>query len=150
VGDGGQCISAARGRDVRPFSASTAGAALEISGFREAAMAPADVAATPQHARPGTRARHVWADNLKVVLVVAVIVGHATLAWTGGVGNWVVYETPVREPLLTVLLLVTLVGALFAMPLFFLLAGTFTPRSPARKSTRVGQGLRPRRPGGQA
>lgn len=63
------------------------------------------------------------------------IVGHATLAWTG-VGVWVLREPQVREPLLSVLVLLAVVGALFAVPLFFLLAGLFTPQSLERKGLR--------------
>lgn len=78
----------------------------------------------------GHRLRYL--DNLKVVLVVGVIVGHVILAWTG-VGVWVTQEPPVREPLLSILILTAVIGALFAMPLFFLIAGLFTPASLARK-----------------
>lgn len=87
---------------------------------------------------PGTtahRARTAWADNLKVVLVAGVIAAHVTMAWTG-IGNWVFVEPPVREPLLTMLTLVTAVVSLFGLPLFFLLAGYFTPKSLARKGPR--------------
>ncbi|HSJ29568.1 MAG TPA: acyltransferase [Acidimicrobiia bacterium] len=76
--------------------------------------------------------RHAYADNLKVVLVVAVIVAHATIAWTD-VGEWVFTEPPLREPLLSLVMLVEIVGALFAIPLFFMVAGMFTPRSLQRK-----------------
>ena len=79
--------------------------------------------------------RRSWADNLKVVLVACVIVAHVTMAWTG-VGNWVFTETPVREPLWTLLVFVSGVGALFGMALFFAVAGLFTPPSLARKGTR--------------
>ncbi len=71
-------------------------------------------------------------DNLKTVLVAGVIVGHTTMAWTG-LGDWVFFEPPVREPLLTVLVLAEVVAALFAIPLFFFVAGLFTPRSFERK-----------------
>ena len=69
------------------------------------------------------------------MLVAGVIVAHTTMAWTG-VGNWVFRETPVREPLLTLLTLVAALGALFGMSLFFLIAGYFTPRSLERKGLR--------------
>ena len=87
---------------------------------------------SPRTSRSTPRSRTAWADNLKVVLVVGVIVGHAAMAWSG-FGNWVMFEPPVREPLLTVLVMLGVVGGLFAMPLFFLLAGTFTPASLQRK-----------------
>jgi glucan biosynthesis protein C len=86
----------------------------------------------PSAARPEMRSRYGYADNLKVVLVVGVIVAHATIAWTG-VGTWVFDEPHVREPLLTLAILLEVIGALFGMALFFFIAGVFTPRSLARK-----------------
>lgn len=86
--------------------------------------------ATSGHTDRSSRSRSM--DNLKVVLVIGVIVGHATMAWTG-VGDWVFIETPVREPLLTVLVLLSVVAALFAIPVFFFVAGMFTPPSLQRK-----------------
>ena len=83
----------------------------------------------------GAGFRAVWADNLKVVLVAGVVVAHTTMAWTH-VGDWVFLEPPVREPLLSVLTLLTAVVGLFGMPLFFLVAGYFTPGSLSRKGFR--------------
>ena len=80
----------------------------------------------------GTGSRHAGVDNLKIVLVTGVIVGHATMAWTN-VGNWIFEEPVVREPLLSLLVSVSMIGAAFAMPLFFLIAGAFTSGSLARK-----------------
>lgn len=80
----------------------------------------------------GRRARTTWADNLKIALVTGVIVAHAIMAWTG-VGNWVLEEPHVRDPLWSVLSLLAAVGGLFGMALFFLVAGYFTPRSFERK-----------------
>lgn len=81
---------------------------------------------------PITRTRHGSFDNLKVVLVCGVIVGHTTMAWTG-VGDWVFDEPHVRDPLLSLLVLVAVIGALFAIPVFFFVAGAFTPGSFRRK-----------------
>lgn len=83
--------------------------------------------------RSGSRLAGV--DNLKVLLVAGVIVAHATMAWTG-LPTWVFTEPPVREPLLTVLAMAELTGALFGMAAFFLLAGSFSPGSLARKGPR--------------
>jgi Acyltransferase family len=83
----------------------------------------------------GVQARQAGPDTLKLLLVVGVIVGHATMAWTG-VGTWVLTEPPVREPLLTLLSGIEVIAALFALALFFLIAGAFTPRSLARKGLR--------------
>ncbi len=57
-----------------------------------------------------SRPRHAYIDNPKVVLVVGVIVGHATMAWTG-VGDRVFDEPHVREPLLSILTLLAMIGA---------------------------------------
>ena len=73
-------------------------------------------------------------DNLKVVLVAAVIVAHTIIAWTG-IGTWVFEETPVREPMFSVLAL-SLIGSFFGMSLFFFVAGMFTAPSLARKGPR--------------
>jgi Acyltransferase family len=86
--------------------------------------------------KQATRTRLAYADNLKVVLVAGVIVAHVTMAFAGLTGAWVLNEPPVREPLLSLLDLSALVGALFGMPLFFLVAGMFTPRSLERKGLR--------------
>lgn len=80
--------------------------------------------------------RSGYADNLKVALVMGVVVAHVTMAWTALEGAWVFSEPPVREPLLSVLRLASIVGVLVGMPLFFLLAGMFTPGSLQRKGLR--------------
>ncbi len=93
------------------------------------------MSSVPEHSPLPVPTRSYYADNLKVLLVVGVIVGHALMAWTDNEA-WVLEEPPVREPLLTLLNLAALVSVLFAMPLFFLIAGRFTPRSLARKGLR--------------
>lgn len=97
-------------------------------------MARVDAARQADPARRAGRSRDAWADNLKVVLVVGVIVAHVTIAWTG-IGSWVFTEDPVREPLFSVLVLASS-GSLFGLAVFFLVAGMYTPRSLARKGTR--------------
>ena len=89
----------------------------------------------PPLGAPTTPPRHAYADNLKVLLVAGVIVGHVTMAWTVNEA-WVLDEPPVREPLLTLLNLGALVGVLFAMAAFFVIAGAFTPRSLESKGLR--------------
>jgi hypothetical protein len=85
-----------------------------------------------ERAASGTRLAYL--DNLKVTLVTGVIAGHAFVAWTG-FGSWYVYEPPLREPYLTLVVFPAFIGVLFAMGLFFLVAGLFTPGSLARKGT---------------
>jgi hypothetical protein len=79
--------------------------------------------------------RRAYLDNLKVVLVVGVIVAHAVIAWTP-FGVWVLREPSVREPLLSMLELTLLVGALLGLAPFFVIAGELTPGSFARKGLR--------------
>ena len=81
--------------------------------------------------------RLAWADNLKVALVAGVVLAHVILAWNGLEGAWVLSEPTVREPLLSILLLVAIVGIAFGMPLFFMVAGVFTPKSLHRRGTRL-------------
>ena len=97
-------------------------------------MAPVDAAPQARPAGQAGRSRQAWADNLKVVLVVGVIVAHVTIAWTG-VGSWVFTEEPVREPLFSLLVLASS-GSLFGLAVFFMIAGLFTPRSLERKGLR--------------
>jgi surface polysaccharide O-acyltransferase-like enzyme len=75
-------------------------------------------------------------DNLKVALVAGVISAHVTMAWADMPDAWVLNEPPVREPLLSVLRLAAIIGVLFGMPLFFMVAGMFTPASLRRKGFR--------------
>lgn len=98
-------------------------------------MSPLPTAAPPRAPTPAARPRWAYLDNLKTLLVVGVIVAHTTMAWTG-LGTWVFDEPRVREPLLSVVTLVAVIGSLFGMALFFLIAGLFTPASFARKGAR--------------
>ena len=79
------------------------------------------------YAAPSKPSRYVYADTLKVLLVAERdrrarhdgLRGERRL----GAGD----EPPVREPLETLLNLAALVGVLFAMSLFFLVAGAVHP-----------------------
>lgn len=97
-------------------------------------MAPIGTAPQAHVTGQSGRSRAAWADNLKVVLVVGVVVAHVTMAWTG-IGNWVFTEGPVREPLFSLLALMTS-ASLFGLAVFFMVAGLFTPRSLERKGLR--------------
>lgn len=87
---------------------------------------PAAVAAPP------IGRRRVYLDNLKVVLVAAVILGHAFITY-GDVGSWKYNEPSSSDPFNIVAGLVVALGSLFAMGLFFLIAGMLTPGSLRRK-----------------
>lgn len=83
--------------------------------------------------------RVAWIDRLKVLLIAAIIAGHAVLGYTGLEDVWP-YQW-VQEVRLTAVAdasVATLVlpPVLFAMGLFFLVAGLPSPESLARKGTR--------------
>ena len=81
---------------------------------------------------PGSRPRRAYLDNLKVVLVALVILGHAFITY-GDLGSWVYREQSDNEAYLIVAAAVVSLGSLFAMGLFFLIAGLLTPGPLARK-----------------
>jgi glucan biosynthesis protein C len=89
-------------------------------------------AVLPQVSPSPSRPRNPALDNLKVVLVVAVIVGHCFVAY-GAVGSWAYSEPSDNDAFNIVANLSMSLGVLFAMGLFFLIAGMLTPRSLARK-----------------
>lgn len=88
---------------------------------------------------PGWAARRVcYLDNLKVILIAAIIALHAVLGYVGSMAVW--SYTEVREATLNpvveavLLVLITPFG-LFMMTLLFLVAGLLTPPSLERKGT---------------
>jgi glucans biosynthesis protein C len=78
--------------------------------------------------------RRPYLDNLKVALVSVVIVGHVFITY-GDIGSWAYREPSDNQPFLIVAALVVSLGSLFAMGLFFLIAGLLTPRALAKKGT---------------
>jgi hypothetical protein len=77
----------------------------------------------------------VYLDNLKVGLVAAIIAGHAVIGYAA-IGSWPyqdVQEARLGSAAETAFTLMLGPPALFAMGLFFLLAGLLTPGSLARK-----------------
>ncbi len=80
-------------------------------------------------------ARRPYLDNLKVVLVSAVILGHVFITY-GDIGSWAYREPSDNDAFLVVAALVVSLGSLFAMGLFFLIAGLLTPHSLAKKGPR--------------
>jgi len=80
----------------------------------------------------------VYLDNLKVGLVAAIIAGHAVIGYAA-IGSWPyqdVQEVRLGSAAETAFTLVLGPPALFAMGLFFVLAGLLTPGSLARKGPR--------------
>ena len=89
--------------------------------------------------RPASHQRVAYLDNLKILLVAAIIATHGIAGYTSWEGAWA-YEpaAEVRLTEVTESLFGTLVlpAVLFAMGLFFLMSGLLTPGSLDRKGTR--------------
>ena len=81
------------------------------------------------------RPRRAYLDNLKVVLVVGVIVGHVLITYAD-VGTWSYRETSENDAFLIPSALVVALGSLFAMGVFFLIAGLLTPGPAGAQGTR--------------
>ncbi|HEX3198026.1 MAG TPA: acyltransferase [Propionibacteriaceae bacterium] len=79
--------------------------------------------------------RQLYVDNLKVILIAAVIAGHAVLGYTE-LDAWSyadVREVTLRPAVAYVLLAISAPFALLVIPLLFLIAGLLTPSSLDRK-----------------
>jgi Acyltransferase family len=79
--------------------------------------------------------RRAYLDNLKVILVAGVILGHAFITY-GDLGSWAYREPSSSAVFNLVAAVVVSLGSLFAMGLFFLMAGLLTPGPLARKGPR--------------
>lgn len=82
--------------------------------------------------------RQLYVDNLKVILIAAVIVGHAILGYTES-DSWSyadVREVTLSSVTAIVLFAVAAPFGLLIIPLLFLVAGLLTPPSVERKGTR--------------
>ena len=77
-------------------------------------------------------ARVPWVDQVKVLLVSAVIVTHCALTY-GANGSWFYHEQGAPAAMTAFLKILIALGALFAMGAFFFLAGCFVPDSLTRK-----------------
>jgi hypothetical protein len=84
----------------------------------------------------GAVVRSVCLDNLKVVLIAAIIAGHALAGYAPLGDAWPysnVREVTLSAPTLTVVLALVVPFVLFLIALLFLVAGLLTPASVARK-----------------
>ena len=95
--------------------------------------------ATPTRSAPTLPVREgrvAYLDNLKVLLVAAIIAGHSFLGYSGFKGAWPyqnVREVGLGAVSQAILAIPVLPAVLFAMGLFFLISGLVTPGSVARK-----------------
>jgi glucans biosynthesis protein C len=86
-------------------------------------------------ARPSARPRLAYLDNLRTMLITAIVLGHLSVTY-GVDADWIYYEGGEVSPLASMLvLMVVVIGISFAMGLFFIIAGYFTPAAYDRKGT---------------
>jgi len=83
-------------------------------------------------ATAGSPPRRAYLDNLKTVLVAGVITGHVFITYAD-VGSWAYREPSANKAFIIPAALYVALGSMFAMGLFFLIAGLFVPRALARK-----------------
>jgi fucose 4-O-acetylase-like acetyltransferase len=82
------------------------------------------------------RPRLAYLDNVRWVLITSVVLIHLSVTY-GVPADWTYYEGGEVAPLVSLpLLLVAAIGANFAMGLFFLIAGYFTPAAYDHKGSR--------------
>lgn len=82
-----------------------------------------------------TESRLLYLDNLKILLISAVIVAHAGMTY-GAAGSWVYEEPSLSDPVQVTLDVVIVLGVLFGLGLFFLMAGMLTPGPLQRQGPR--------------
>jgi hypothetical protein len=109
---------------------------------RERAAAAVSVAMRPERSdaaptsAPVGHQRLAYLDNLKIVFVAGVILGHAAITY-GAPGSWPYVEQELSSAATVILGLIIAVGAIFAMGLFFLLAGLVLPAAVDRSGPGV-------------
>jgi fucose 4-O-acetylase-like acetyltransferase len=100
-----------------------------VATVRTRAPPPPPVAREPY-------ARVAYLDNLKLLMVAVIIAAHGALAYSTLESAWPyqdIQEVQLRAVSDTLVLMLVIPGALFAMGLFFLISGLVTPGSLARK-----------------
>jgi glucans biosynthesis protein C len=105
--------------------------ATQLAGREIAAAQPALA-----EARPSARPRLAYLDNLRTMLITVIVLGHLSVTY-GVDADWIYYEGGEVSPLASMfVLMVVVTGISFAMGLFFIIAGYFTPAAYDRKGNR--------------
>lgn len=83
--------------------------------------------------RASATPRLLYVDNMRIVLITAVVLGHLSVSY-GAIGDWYYSEIGEGSSVINIFLLMVMgIGAGFAMGLFFMIAGYFTPAAYDRK-----------------
>jgi glucans biosynthesis protein C len=100
--------------------------------IEESAMASShEILASPREVPAGPGQRQRWADNLRVLVITAVVVFHTATAYLGG-SDWYYMDRTTSKLWSTVALPAGIISA-FALGPLFLVAGWFSARSLAHK-----------------
>lgn len=95
--------------------------------------AQANVPPVAAAARSAGKARLLYLDNLRMVVITLVVLMHVAITY-GASGDWPYSEAGEMDTLVfVIMMLLGGIGAAFVMGLLFLVAGYFTPRSYDRK-----------------
>ena len=81
---------------------------------------------------PAGRPRLLYLDNLRIVLITMVVVGHVAASY-GAFGDWSYKEGEANPIIFAITALFVAVGQAFLLGLFFLIAAYLTPRACDRK-----------------
>ena len=83
--------------------------------------------------RSAGKARLLYLDNLRMMVITVVVVMHSAIMY-GAEGAWYYHEAGEKDTLIfVIMMLLGGIGTAFVMGLLFLVAGYFTPRSYDRK-----------------
>jgi glucan biosynthesis protein C len=97
----------------------------------------ADVPPAMIKARAASKSHLLYIDNLRTTLITFVVLEHLAVTY-GAPGEWYYHEAGETAPaILALTLLLGGIGTAFAMGLFFVVAGFFTPRAYDRKGARL-------------
>lgn len=91
----------------------------------------------PPGATSSTPTRMLYIDNMRVLLISLVIVGHMAITYGAPLGDWYYRETGEVGPLFAIMTMLLLgIGASFLLGLFYFIAGYFTPRPYDRRGAK--------------
>jgi len=81
--------------------------------------------------------RMFFVDNMRVILIILVIVGHMAITYGAPIGDWYYHEVGEVSELFSIITILLLgIGASFLLGLFFMIAGYFSPGPIRRKGVK--------------
>ena len=81
--------------------------------------------------------RMFFIDNMRIILIILVIVGHMAITYGAPIGDWYYHEVGEVSTIFSILTILLLgIGASFLLGLFFMIAGYFSPGQLKRKGVK--------------